>query len=331
MISVKRIEDYWYSDNKLAKSLRPLSWLFCALVHLRKLLYILRALRSYRNELPVIVVGNITVGGSGKTPMVIWLARLLKQQGYKPGIISRGYGGSASRWPQQVRPDSDPYVVGDEPVLIARRTECPMAVGPDRVEDIHALKQFTDCDVIISDDGMQHYRMRRDMEIVVIDGTRRFGNGYCLPAGPLREPVSRLRRVDFVVNNSGVVEEGEIAMDMAGGVIKRLDGAGDFESLTEWKGKQVHALCGIGNPHRFFDVLRKNGLDVIAHSFPDHHRFSREDISFDDALPVIMTEKDAVKCARYANERHWYYPVDAVLDDGFAEQVITRLKEKIDG
>ena len=206
-----------------------------------------------------------------------------------------------------------------------------MAVGPDRVEDAHALKQFTDCDVIISDDGMQHYRLRRDIEIAVIDGTRRFGNGYCLPAGPLREPPSRLKRVDFIVTNAGKAEQGEFEMDMAGGVIKRLDQGVDVEALSEWKGKKVHAVAGIGNPQRFFDVLRQHGLEVIEHIFPDHHHYVHEDIEFNDKLPVIMTEKDAVKCRRYADERHWYYPVDAVLSEGFAERLIACLKEKSHG
>ena len=328
---MKRIDNYWYSDNKVAKTLRPISWVFCFLVFVRKLFYTIRLFRSYRSELPVIVIGNISVGGVGKTPLVIWLVRLLKQHGYKPGIISRGYGGSARHWPQQVRPDSDPYVVGDEPLLIAQRTECPMAVGPDRVEDAHALRQFTDCDVIISDDGLQHYRLRRDVEIAVLDGTRRFGNGYCLPAGPLREPPSRLKRVDFIVTNAGKAEQGEYSMDMAGGVIKRMDGGVDVEALTEWKGKKVHAVAGIGNPQRYFDVLRQHGLELIEHEFPDHHHFIESDIKFDDDLPVIMTEKDAVKCRRYADERHWYYPVDAVLPEEFAKRLLDCLKEKRHG
>ncbi|MDH5184104.1 MAG: tetraacyldisaccharide 4'-kinase, partial [Gammaproteobacteria bacterium] len=219
---MKRIDNYWYSKNRVSSILKPLSWLFCSIVYVRKLLFKLRVLSSYRSKLPIIVVGNITVGGTGKTPMVIWLARQLINAGYKPGIISRGYGGKASHWPQQVRPDSDPYVVGDEPLLIAQRTGCPMAVGPSRVDAAHALKEFTDCDVLISDDGMQHYRLRRDMEICIIDGKRRFGNGLCLPAGPLREKPSRLKSVDFVVTNSANAEVGEISMQLAGGIIKQL-------------------------------------------------------------------------------------------------------------
>jgi tetraacyldisaccharide 4'-kinase len=328
---VKRIDNYWYNKNKVANSLRPVSWIFCTLVLVRKLLYALRLFRSYRSEVPVIVVGNITVGGVGKTPLVVWLARLLKERGYKPGIISRGYRGGAGHWPQQVRPDSDPYVVGDEPLLIAQRTGCPMAVGPDRVEDAHALTQFTDCDVIISDDGMQHYRLRRDIEIAVIDGTRRFGNGYCLPAGPLREPASRLKRVDFMVTNAGQANAGEYPMEMAGGILKRLDGGGDVEALTEWKGRHVHAVVGIGNPRRFFDTLRQHGMKVIEHAYPDHHHFTADEIRFNDTLPVIMTEKDAVKCRRFADERHWYYPVDAVLPEEFAQRLLDCLKEKHHG
>ena len=323
---MKRIESYWYTHNRVSGILKPLSWLFCSLVFVRKWLFKLRLLSSYRSELPIIVVGNISVGGTGKTPMVIWLAKQLQQAGYKPGIISRGYGGNASHWPQQVRPDSDPYVVGDEPLLIAQRTGCPMAVGPSRVDAAHALRQFTDCDVIISDDGLQHYRLRRDMEICIIDGKRRFGNGLCLPAGPLREKPGRLKSVDFVITNSDTPQQGEVGMQLAGGIIKRLISNSDVESLTEWKGKRVHAIAGIGNPQRFFEALRSQGLEVIEHSYADHYHYSRHELEFYDSLPVIMTEKDAVKYRRFAGPRHWYYPVDAILDDGFSTQLFERLK-----
>lgn len=328
---MKSIDSYWYSKNRISSILTPLSWLFCAIVYIRLLLFKLRLLSSYRSELPVIVVGNITVGGTGKTPMVIWLAKQLQNAGYKPGIISRGYGGHASHWPQQVRPDSDPYVVGDEPLLIAQRTGCPMAVGPKRVDAAHALNEFTDCDILISDDGMQHYRLQRDIEICIVDGKRRFGNGLCLPAGPLREKTGRLKTVDFVVTNSATAEQGEIGMQLAGGLIKQLPGDSDVESLTEWKGRQVHAVAGIGNPQRFFDALRSQGLDVIEHSYSDHYLYTQHELEFYDSLPVIMTEKDAVKYRRFAGTRHWYYPVDALLDDGFASQILEKLKVLKDG
>lgn len=328
---MKRIDHYWYSNNRVSNILKPLSWLFCTIVYLRKLMFRLRILSSYRSALPVIVVGNITVGGTGKTPMVIWLAKQLKQAGYKPGIISRGYGGHASHWPQQVRPDSDPYVVGDEPLLIAQRTGCPMAVGPSRVDAAHAINEFTDCDVLISDDGMQHYRLRRDMEICIIDGKRRFGNGLCLPAGPLREKPNRLKLVDFIVTNSNEPVENENCMQLAGGIIKPLSGSNDVESLTEWKGRRVHAIAGIGNPQRFFDALRSQGLNVIEHAYSDHYHYRQHELEFYDSIPVIMTEKDAVKYRRFAGPRHWYYPVDAILDDGFAVQILERLKVLKDG
>ena len=328
---MKSIDSYWYSKNRISSILTPLSWLFCAIVYIRKLFFKLRLISSYRSELPIIVVGNITVGGTGKTPMVIWLAKQLIEAGYKPGIISRGYGGHASHWPQQVRPDSDPYVVGDEPLLIAQRTGCPMAVGPKRVDAAHALKEFTDCDVLISDDGMQHYRLRRDMEICIIDGKRRFGNGLCLPAGPLREKPGRLNSVDFIVTNSAEAEEGENSMQLVGGIIKQFPGGSDVESLTEWKGRRVHAVAGIGNPQRFFDALRSQGLDVIEHGYSDHYHYTQHELEFYDSLPVIMTEKDAVKYRRFAGPRHWYYPVDAQLDDGFAAQILEKLKVLKDG
>lgn len=328
---MERLDSYWYSNNKVAKTLRPISWLFCLLVFIRRTLYKIRIFRSYRSNVPVIVVGNISVGGVGKTPLVIWLATLLKANGYKPGIISRGYGGVARHWPQQVRPDSDAYVVGDEPLLIAQRTDCSMSVGPDRIDDARSLSQYTDCDVIISDDGMQHYRLRRDIEIAVIDGTRRFGNGYCLPAGPLRESPSRLRKVDFIVTNGGKAEPGEYQMKMEGAMLKRLDDEKTAEALADWKGRSVHAVAGIGNPQRFFDVLRKHKIKVIEHIYPDHHYFTESEINFNDDLPVVMTEKDAVKCRRFASVKHWYYPVDAMLSNEFAKRLLTCLKEKQNG
>lgn len=328
---MKRIDSYWYSTNRISSILTPLSWLFCAIVYVRKLFFKLRILSSYRSALPIIVVGNITVGGTGKTPMVIWLAKQLIEAGYKPGIISRGYGGHAKHWPQQVRPDSDPYVVGDEPLLIAQRTACPMAVGPSRVDAVLALEEYTDCDVLISDDGMQHYRLRRDLEICIIDGKRRFGNGQCLPAGPLREKPGRLKTVDFVVTNSAAAKEGEVSMQLAGGMIKALSDDREVVTISEWKGKCVHAVAGIGNPQRFFDALRNQGLDVIEHSYSDHYHYSQYELEFYDSLPVIMTEKDAVKYRRFAGPRHWHYPVDAVLDEGFASQILERVKVLKDG
>jgi tetraacyldisaccharide 4'-kinase len=272
-----------------------------------------------------VVVGNITVGGTGKTPLVIELAELLIRTGYRPGIVSRGYRGKARSWPQQVRPDSDPVMVGDEPVLITRRTGCPMAVGPDRVAAGQALIQYHDCDIIISDDGLQHYKLKRNIEIAVIDGTRRFGNGFCLPAGPLREPVKRLHEVDFRFTN-GTAANDEILMQYKIMDLVSMNDTVKRCNLSEFKGKQVHAIAGIGNPQRFFDQLRTSGLGVIEHSFPDHHEYLRKDITFNDNLPVIMTEKDAVKCFRYHSENMWYLPVATTLPKNFESQFVDLLE-----
>ena len=321
----ERLVKSWYERNALSVLLRPLSWVYCALVFARRTAYRIGIFRSIKLPVPVIVVGNITVGGTGKTPLVIALAELLKKTGYRPGIISRGYRGKARSWPQQVRPDSDPVIVGDEPVLITRRTQCPMAVGPDRVAAAQALIQYHDCDIILSDDGLQHYRLQRNVEIAVIDGQRRFGNGFCLPAGPLRETTKRLQQVDFKFT-SGTAAEDEMATKYELMDLVSIDNQDKTCELSDLKGKQVHAIAGIGNPQRFYDLLRANGLGVIEHTFPDHHDYIRKDISFNDNLPVIMTEKDAVKCFRYAEENTWYLPVSVKLPNNFDAQFIDLLE-----
>lgn len=282
-------------------------------------------LTSVKLEVPVVVVGNITVGGTGKTPLVIALAELLKQEGYRVGLVSRGYGGKARSWPQQVRPDSDPVIVGDEPVLMARNCGVPMAVGPDRVAAAQALLKHNNIDLIISDDGLQHYALQRDIEIAVIDGVRRFGNGYCLPAGPLREPRSRLSEVDFVIAN-GLASRMEYPMQVQFGNIRNLE-TGKERSLDYLSGKKVHAVAGIGNPDRFFEQLKKNGLEIIEHPFPDHHVYQNGDLEFGDQLPVIMTEKDAVKCRRYTGSNAWYIPVSVRMDERFVQRLLQEIQK----
>ncbi len=321
---MKRLTYHWYNHTGVAPFLRPVSWLFRALAGARRLAYRLGILRQTRLAVPVVVVGNITVGGTGKTPLIIWLARFLREAGYRPGVISRGYGGQAQHWPQQVRADSDPYIVGDEAVVIAQRTHCPMAVGPHRVEVAQALLAHHDCDIILSDDGLQHYALGRDIEIAVIDGIRRFGNGYCLPAGPLREPVSRLRQVNLIVTH-GLAAEGEYRMLYQEQRLCRLDGEGDT-ALETFSGQRIHAIAGIGNPERFFAQLNGHGLQIIETNFDDHHPYQPRDLVFDDDLPVIMTEKDAVKCRRFAAARHWYLPIEAELPPEFGQQLLTLLE-----
>ncbi len=326
---MKSLVDRWYSSRPPLLWL-PLSWLFLLLIKLRLFLYKLRLLRSYQVDAPVIVVGNITVGGTGKTPLVTWLVTLLKKAGYKPGIVTRGYGGKAERWPQQVRPDSDPVVVGDEPVLLAQRCDCPIVASPNRVEAAQALLKHSECDIIITDDGLQHYRLQRDIEIVVVDGDRRFGNRSCLPAGPLREPLSRLKSVDYIVTN-GMAGRGEFAMKLTPSNFISLTNPQQSLALTEFKGKTVHAIAGIGNPQRFFNLLKSHGIEVVEHPFEDHYAYSEQDLAFGDQLPVLMTEKDAVKCRRIARSNNsvpmWYLPVEAQLDEAFALSVLGKLKK----
>jgi tetraacyldisaccharide 4'-kinase len=325
---VRRLDHYWYRNSPWLWLLWPLSMLFCLLVVLRRRLYRAGLLSSHRLPVPVIVAGNITVGGSGKTPLVLWLADYLKQQGYRPGLISRGYGGQAGHWPQPVLAGSDPAQVGDEALLLVRRSGCPMVVGPDRVAAARQLLAAHEVDVIIADDGMQHYRLQRDIEIAVLDGERRLGNGLCLPAGPLREPPARLAEVDFVVSN-GAARPGEWPMSLQGEEALAVQGDAR-RPLSAFQGSAVHAVAGIGHPERFFNALRRQGLTLTPHPFADHHPYAEGELEFGDDAPVLMTEKDAVKYGDYATGRHWFVPVTATLPDEFGRQLIAAL-EKLDG
>ena len=278
-----------------------------------------------RSNLPLVVVGNITAGGSGKTPLVMWLARFLQDKGYRPGIVSRGYGGTARSWPQQVRSDSDYVVVGDEAVMIAARTECPMAVGPDRVSVGQSLLQHHDINVILSDDGLQHYALKRDIEIAVVDGERRFGNGQCLPAGPLRERPARLSEVDMIVVN-GIGERHEHSMTVSSQFAVNLK-TSETLPLSSFFGK-VHAVAGVGNPERFFIELRNAGLHIEEHEFPDHYSYGESDVEFADEFPVLMTEKDAVKCVRFASNRLWCVPAKVELGNAFGQRLLMLLEKQ---
>jgi tetraacyldisaccharide 4'-kinase len=322
---VKRLDAYWDSRNGISLLLLPLSWLFLLIAGLRRQAYRWGLLQTHRLPVPVIVVGNITVGGTGKTPLVTWLACHLQGLGLRPGLIARGYGGRVGQMPLEVRPDSSATEIGDEPRLLASRTGCPMFVCSDRVAAARALLESYDCDVIISDDGMQHHALARDMEIAVIDGERRFGNGFCLPAGPLRECPSRLATVDLVVSNGGAAP-GEYGMHLRPGLVVNLRDGQLTRQLADFAGQRVHALAGIGNPSRFFRMLREAGLDIDEQPFPDHYRFMAADISPDDELPVLMTEKDAVKCSDFAQERHWYVQADVELADAFGQRLDALLR-----
>ena len=321
----------WYRRNHpLSLLLAPLGWLYGAAMLARRAAYRLSILPSRRFELPVIVVGNLTVGGTGKTPLVVWLARLLRAAGYRPAIVCNGYGGEAAQWPQQVRTDSDPVVVGEESVLLARHSQCPVAAGSDRIAAIDALRQHAECDVILCDDGLQHLRLQRDIEVAVVDGVRRHGNGRCLPAGPLREPASRMSSVDIVVANEGAAR-GEFEMKLKPGQLTSVKLPREEYGLENLRGATVHAVCGIGNPGSFFSLIERHGASVIAHEFPDHYRFRQSDICFDDELPVLMTEKDAIKCERFATELHWYVAVEAQPHRLLRERILTLLRKVNDG
>lgn len=325
------IEDAWYTEMYVSAWFMPLSMLYLDAIRVRRFLYRIGLLKKTQLPVPVIIVGNITVGGTGKTPLVIWMADFLRQQGYKPGVISRGYAGSANQTPQAVNDTSDPALVGDEALLLAKRCGCPVVIGADRPAAARQLLASHACDVIISDDGLQHYALARDIEIVVIDGDRRFGNGYCLPVGPLREPQERIKQVDLVVVNGGnELEEGEIAMQCRGDQLRNLHN-GASKALTDLAGSECHAVAGIGNPKRFFAHLAAAGLRCQNHAFPDHHPYTADDLNFKDTHPVVMTEKDAVKCLGFAQAHHWYLPIEAVLPDAFSLQLLKLLKDKTHG
>ena len=329
------LQRQWFHLTPWHVVLLPLSVLFGLVAALRRVLYRAGLLRAIRLPVPVIVVGNISVGGTGKTPLVLWLADFLRQQGYHPGIVSRGYGGG-TEGAVAVDIRSDPAVVGDEPLLLAKRSGCPVWVGRNRVAAGNALlRAHAECDVLMSDDGLQHYRLDRDMEIVVVDGERKFGNGLLLPAGPLREGVSRLRSVDAVVVNGGSLKavmqlRDEFEMSLKGEVFCNLRQPELRVRAAVFGGKKLHAVAGIGNPQRFFAHLRGLGLVFEEHAFPDHCVFRPEDLDYDDADALLMTEKDAVKCAGFADERYWTLAVEAILPPAFGQTVLQKLRD-IDG
>jgi tetraacyldisaccharide 4'-kinase len=322
--------DFWYQSPPtfLSIFLMPFSWLFGAVAALRRWCYRSGVFKSYRFKQIVIVVGNITLGGTGKTPLVISLARQLSAAGMKPGIVSRGYGGHASGQPIYVQPGSDVKIVGDEAILLARMAPCPVFVGKDRVSAVKALiAQYPDCEIIICDDGLQHYRLQRDIEIAVVDSQRKFGNGLLLPAGPLREPVSRLDKVDFIVTN------GEAMPDSFAMYLEPLSWVSVQDNVVRqavdaFSGRSVNAIAAIGNPQRFFNVLTQLGCHLKATlSFQDHYQYTKQDMNFNDELPVLMTAKDAVKCESFADGRMWYLEVSASIQSAFWQQILTSINE----
>lgn len=334
---MKKLEYYWYHPGIITILLLPLSYLYCLLVALRRLCYRLSLFKQHTFKVPIIVVGNISVGGTGKTPLVICLIELLRECGYKPGVVSRGYGGTAAaegkNKPITVTKDSDPVQVGDEPVLIAQRCHCPIIISSSRTNAVQSLLDQTDCDVIISDDGLQHYALKRDVEVAVVDSVRGFGNGLCLPAGPLRERPSRLKSVDMIVYNGSRqhvhlpgLDDKMYSMQLRMNDMKQVGAPEISQNISAFENTTVHAVAGIGNPKRFFDQLRARSIILIEHPFNDHYAYQAGDINFDDNLPVVMTEKDAVKCRAFASAKHWFIPVEAQCDEKFKTEIIQKLK-----
>jgi tetraacyldisaccharide 4'-kinase len=312
----------WYGGVAPGPGLRLLSLVYAGLLRIDRALYRRGLRKVHRLRVPVIVVGNLVAGGSGKTPLTIALARELAARGWKPGIVSRGYG-RRSLDPVRVQPNLPPELCGDEPLLIARQTGLPVFVDSDRVAAARRLVA-EGCTLIIADDGLQHRRLGRDIEIEVLDGDRRHGNGRLMPAGPLREPASR--RVDLRVVNGGTAGEGEWPMRLMLGDALPLEG-GPALALSDFGGGPVHAVAGIGNPARFFSALRGKGLQLHEHAFPDHHDYLAEDLRLVPPLPILMTEKDAVKCAEFGLARAYAVPARAELPAGFFAAVVERLAD----
>ena len=332
------IVDAWYRKHAWLWLLWPLSVLFTMLARQRRA----RLQRTWPLEpadIPVVVVGNITVGGTGKSPFVIALVRQLQAIGLRPAVITRGYGGSASHYPCFLDPASTVEEVGDEAIMIRRSVSCPVVVDRRRMRAIEALRKSQTCDVIISDDGLQHYAMPRALEIVMLDGERLVGNGLCLPAGPLREPAARLEEVDYVVMNGDSSDTTLAAgrfgrkpamyLRPAAWVNLRSGARVDLHSLPLAGAGRLHAFAGIGNPERFFATVRALGYSPLCHPFPDHYRFGAEDLRFASGNTVVMTQKDAVKCESFAGPDYWYLAVEAELDADFSAHLLQNISTRI--
>ena len=326
--------NFWYSTalsaRLLALALLPLSALFWLISQLRRGLFRLGIKTRYRAPVPVVVVGNLSVGGNGKTPVTIWLVQQLQKSGVKVGVISRGYGSQAKQFPLLINGQTDPILGGDEPVLIAKRTGVPVCISPNRQQAIEALLAQQPLDLIISDDGLQHYKLQRDFEIVVIDGERRFGNGFVLPSGPLRELPSRLRTVDLIIANGQMTPESQALMKLQPQFAVNLQ-TGEQRLLTDFAAQPINAIAGIGNPARFFAMLENLGFSLKqTRALQDHQKFSADllaDLPQDQ--PLFMTEKDAVKCAPFAQPNWWYVPVQAQIDGEKASEFVEKLVAKL--
>lgn len=308
------IERIWSGKSWFYLLLLPFSWLYGAITTLRHFAYKKGWLSSWKSPIPIVVVGNLTAGGNGKTPVVIWLVEQLLEQGFKPGVVSRGYGGKSDHYPLLLTSETPPAMAGDEPVLIYHRTGAPVAVAPVRKDAVKALLAQYDLDIIITDDGLQHYALQRDYEIVVIDGQRRFGNGWWLPAGPMRERAGRLSSVDAIIVNGGISQNDEIGMMLEGNIAVNLK-TGEKKPVNQLN--KAVAIAGIGHPPRFFDSLNDKGVQLIStKAFSDHSDYSV--LELQQLTPhqetLIMTEKDAVKCQHFAQDNWWYLPVSASIN-----------------
>ncbi len=326
----RRLASVWYSPK------HPMRWVLWPLEMLYRLVLVFRreycrlGIRKIEHlPVPVIVVGNVTVGGTGKTPCVIWLANQLKDRGLRVGCVSRGYGGNAADEPRRVEGDSDPLEVGDEPVLIAAATGCPVMIGVDRVAAGKALLDERRLDALIADDGLQHIALGRAFEIAVVDGERGLGNEACLPAGPLREPATRLDHVDAVVVNGGDWGEGSVfRMQLVPSRVYQLAGQGQ-RTLSDFRDTIVHAVAGIGNPDQYFEMLRSQKIRIIPHAFQDHARYQPSDLDFEDDHPILVTEKDAVKCRAFADARFWSVAVNLEFQDGDGDRLLRRVLREL--
>ncbi|EOU1294999.1 tetraacyldisaccharide 4'-kinase [Cronobacter sakazakii] len=316
------IERIWSGRSPLWVLLLPLSWLYGLISGAIRLSYQLGLRKAWRAPVPVVVVGNLTAGGNGKTPVVVWLVEQLQQRGIRAGVVSRGYGGKAAHYPLVLSAATTPAQAGDEPVLIYQRTGAPVAVSANRAQAVQALIDNAGPQIIITDDGLQHYALARDKEIVVVDGVRRFGNGWWLPAGPMRERASRLKQVDAVITNGGEARPGEIAMQLEPGLAANLR-SGERRPVNTLE--NVVAMAGIGHPPRFFATLEKCGLTPVKTvSLADHQALRETDVLalLSEGQSLLMTEKDAVKCRAFAHDNWWYLPVDATLAQPQADQLL---------
>lgn len=321
-------DDIWYGKHPAKWFLSPLSALFSVSTSLRRWLFKIGIKASEKPAVPTIVVGNIAVGGTGKTPLVVFLCEQLQFAGYKPGIISRGYGSKAPNYPFVVDGKASVIESGDEPFMLHQRTQCPLVISPIRTAAAKHLLANFDVDVIITDDGLQHYALQRDIELIVIDGKRRLGNGHLLPMGPLREGPWRLNTADFIICNGGNGKAGEINMTLKPAPLRKVTDNSEATIDTS-KQERYTAIAGIGNPQRFYNTLQAHQFNISAqHDFPDHHDFTFADISaVSNNGAVIMTEKDAVKCQSFAQDNWYYLPVNAHLDAQFLPKLLSQLKE----